>query len=398
MIFGKSSETLFYNTLSGQYFKIRPDSFLTNIINRLQDSENGYCIEISEEELKNESIDEFIRLLRGYFCGDIIDRESIAIKPFSLYPVCSVINGRERLSGESDISIGEKILDYLHVFTLQITGKCGLSCPLCSDLYRQISTCSVQPSELDIPTIENILIQLTGTSLKTVDIVGGNPLSYLEWQKLLDIFQIYPFSYNWYVDYRLMSGMDTHVRDIFSLESRLNLIIQDDFDIAVLKNVYEKWKDESINLYFHICSEIQYGKSLHFCEENKIDKYVFTPVYTTENKDFFEDFVFMDEESIVGNPVSKKTIFANMNVNKMNFGKMTVLSNGEVYANRNFAPLGNIKNDSLHELLVREMQRGDSWFRIRDQQPCIDCVYQWLCPSPSNYELVIGKANLCNIC
>ena len=35
--------------------------------------------------------------------------------------------------------------------------------------------------------------------------------------------------------------------------------------------------------------------------------------------------------------------------------------------------------------------------RVRDFTPCKDCIYQWLCPSPSNYEIVIGRSNLCYV-
>jgi pseudo-rSAM protein len=50
-----------------------------------------------------------------------------------------------------------------------------------------------------------------------------------------------------------------------------------------------------------------------------------------------------------------------------------------------------------HEIVHKEIDNGKSWFRIRNQAPCNDCVYQWLCPSPSDYEIAIGRQNLCHI-
>lgn len=38
-----------------------------------------------------------------------------------------------------------------------------------------------------------------------------------------------------------------------------------------------------------------------------------------------------------------------------------------------------------------------AYFLKRVQNPCNACIYQWLCPSPSNYELAIGKPNLCHV-
>jgi pseudo-rSAM protein len=83
-------------------------------------------------------------------------------------------------------------------------------------------------------------------------------------------------------------------------------------------------------------------------------------------------------------------------LNTNDFGKLTILPNGSVYSNVNMEPLGTIEN-TVYSLVYKEITKGQSWFRIRDQAPCYDCVYQWLCPSPSNYELVIGKPDLCHI-
>ena len=54
-------------------------------------------------------------------------------------------------------------------------------------------------------------------------------------------------------------------------------------------------------------------------------------------------------------------------------------------------------HDTVYSLIHKELTKGHSWFQIRDQAPCTDCVYQWLCPAPSNYETVIGKPNLCHV-
>ena len=397
MVFNKPQAAMFYNTISGQHFKIEPDTLLSDIINQLQDSKNGYCIDVSENDMENEKLIEFIRLLRDNFCGDIINQEFTGIKPYSLYPQYSVINGRERLLAGGAISIGEKVLDYLQYFTLQITGKCHLQCDSCPTLNRQIMTCSVLPLEMDISTIENTLIQLTGSPLKSINIIGGNPFSYSWWEELISVLKRFPFEYTWHIDYRLLSGSDSKIEDMFSMDSQLVVIFQGDFDKVLLKKEYDKWKVNRISFNFHISSEKQYEDTLSFCEDSLIENYTVSPVYNSLNEDFFKEFIYIDEESIVGNTLSKKTIFANMNINKVNFGKIIVLADGEVYTNMNYPSLGNINNDSIHELLVNEMRRGGSWFKIRDQKPCSDCLYQWLCPSPSNYEFVIGKSNLCHI-
>ena len=94
--------------------------------------------------------------------------------------------------------------------------------------------------------------------------------------------------------------------------------------------------------------------------------------------------------------LSKREIFIRQTLNIHNFGKLTVMPDDMVYANVNHEPLGSV-DDTIYSLVYKEFTEGKSWLHIRNQAPCMDCVYQWLCPSPSNYETVIGKPNLCNI-
>lgn len=59
--------------------------------------------------------------------------------------------------------------------------------------------------------------------------------------------------------------------------------------------------------------------------------------------------------------------------------------------------LGNIYTHSIYEIVCKEIEKGLSWFRIRNEAPCNECVYRWLCPSPSDYETAIGRPDLCHV-
>jgi pseudo-rSAM protein len=397
MLFPTKKAILVYNTISGDHFRINSKDFLLKIINELQDKKNGYCIEISESMRNSKEIADFIRLMRECFCGDIIDQEFTSMKPFSLHPSFSIINRRERIIENNSISIGEKILNYLHYMTLQITGKCSLQCDHCLSFFCQVMTCTSSSYELDPSVIENLLFQLSGSSLKSIDIIGGNPLQYSKWELLLDILKQNKFSYNWYIDYRFIINSYLKIKDILSFNSHINIIVKEDFNEIILEKICTIIDEEHISIYFLIASEDQYRKAILFSEKQLIKDYMLFPIYTFSNESFFKEFVYVDEESIVSSLISKKRIMSNMNINKMNFGKITILANGEAYSNMNYPTLGNIEEDSIYELLIHEIKEGESWFRIRDQKPCTDCIYQWLCPSPSNYEFVIGKPNLCHV-
>lgn len=68
------------------------------------------------------------------------------------------------------------------------------------------------------------------------------------------------------------------------------------------------------------------------------------------------------------------------------------------YNTLNNEEIDNMNNLSFKEMAFKEMMTNDNWRRLRKNiSICENCVYNFLCPDPSNYELVIGKNNLCNI-
>jgi hypothetical protein len=288
-------------------------------------------------------------------------------------------------------------MDYLHFLTLQITGNCDLKCESCSNIQLQTISCSSSENELECECIERIFAQISGCNLASISIVGGNIFGYKEWDKLMVLLHQYHYCYNLYTDYRHLCISEVNLQEIKSLNCIVKVIVNDEFEQNILKKALLMVSDIDFELIFHISSEEQMQSAGAFCEKYQVENYTLQPVYSNFNPGFFRDFIFMDEESLMGSPISKQTIFANMTLNTIDFGKLSILANGNVYANLNFPELGNIKKDSIRDMIMIELDKGESWFRIRDKKPCSDCIYQWLCPPPSNYEIAVGKLNLCHV-
>ena len=132
-------------------------------------------------------------------------------------------------------------------------------------------------------------------------------------------------------------------------------------------------------------------------EKFQIEKFRLNPVYTGNNIRFFEENVFLSKEDILSASMTIKDFFTHQAINIYDFGKIHILPTGDAYANLNHPALGNIDTDNIYEIVNKEVDEGQSWFRIRNQAPCNECVYQWLCPPPSNYEIAIGRPNLCHV-
>lgn len=120
------------------------------------------------------------------------------------------------------------------------------------------------------------------------------------------------------------------------------------------------------------------------------------PVYTGGNPDFFQQHIFTSKAELLSSGLSKQDIFTRMTLNINFFGKLTILPDGNIYSNLNDTPLGNLE-DSLYEIIFKELDQGKNWLHVRRKEPCDQCRFRWLCPPVSNYEYVLEQYNLCTV-
>lgn len=113
-------------------------------------------------------------------------------------------------------------------------------------------------------------------------------------------------------------------------------------------------------------------------DQFQIKKYIFKPIYTGGNIDFFKEYVFLTEDDILSTTMSIKDFFANQSINIYEFGKISILPNGDAFANLNHPVLGNIYTHSISEIVQKEVEEGISWFNIRNKIPCNTCIYMAL--------------------
>ena len=152
-----------------------------------------------------------------------------------------------------------------------------------------------------------------------------------------------------------------------------------------------------VEYVFDVSSDEDCLQAEQIIDRFQIEKYRLNPVYTGGNIRFFEDNVFLTKEDILSSSLSVKDFFVHQAMNTNDFGKINIMPTGDVYANVNHPALGNIYTNSIYEIVNKEMEEGASWFRIRNYAPCNECVYQWLCPPLSDYEIAIGRLNLCHV-
>lgn len=372
-----SNNILIYNFLSSQTIKIKRNIEINQIISSWSNPNNLYCAELTEKDLLNNNICELINNTRKIFCGDIIDITLIKKKPIFLKPELNLQKDITRLRLKSDREIGNNILGYLHQLTIYLNIKSiNLSFSSTKHLFHSIITSTINKITIcgnnvfDYPHIHELIDELDRMSvIKTFCVTSGN--------------------------------VPEDIKSLGFLKSeqfRLRIEVPVGFNVSKIEKLSGQLSKEKINheWEFSIVSEETYEQADAFIEKLQLENTEIKPVFTGDNLKFFEDNIYLSEEDLQSPGLSKREVFAHQALNTNDFGKLTVTPDGKVYANLNHEPLGTIEDD-IRELIYKEMDKGTSWRRIRDMKPCCNCVYQWLCPSPSNYELAIGKPNLCHV-
>jgi uncharacterized protein len=162
--------------------------------------------------------------------------------------------------------------------------------------------------------------------------------------------------------------------------------------LGIRKNKIEEFKQMYQNTYESFskasdCESLESEMFSAFPKTYSLIKYV----YNRSGNVFMKyNDLFMEHANMSFIPTATCTPFMK---------KMFITTNGKILQceriDHDFE-LGHIQDDRV-ELDFDYIAAGESWVRVRNQKPCVDCIYQWLCPSPSNYEIVIRKPNLCHI-
>jgi pseudo-rSAM protein len=359
---------LLYNTLD----RVTIESDKPEVIELLQESlqkENYGVILLPAKRLQNEIIYEFIIELRAKYMGDIIDVSLSKGKPIQLTPFFNFSDSDKfEIYKRQNFSSDRNILANLSEISIHVDNT--------TDIRKLISFLQSVPDRL------------------VFNIIGD--LAKLEnYKELLSFLNQCSSLKNIVCPYSSVIPLQPGFVNNFSY------IIRVDFSIHFLswKNSIEILQNQTlpVEYVFNVSSLSDCQKSEQLIEQFRIKRYHFKPVFTGDNMHFFKENVFLTKEDILSTHISIKNIFANQSINIFDFGKINIMPNGDVFSNVNHPSIGNICTSSIFDLVRKEIFEGKSWLRIRNQAPCNKCVYQWLCPSPSDHEIVIGRPNLCKV-
>ena len=382
-IWTKGKNGLIYNTITKVGRRFHNTNKLDKIVKKLLVMDHLYRILLDEEQLSDEHIGIFIKELVVTQSAILTeDRKDIEI-PVSLAPILKIQNNVHLYRHAEKKYKDESVISNCIRLVIHLNGS-----QYGNNDYAQQTIYPFKNTSNTIICLEEIkkFVCSAGTPYNLSEVIlVGNVWEYDAYQEMLEFF----------TGFSLPAFVYCTEKDYME---NLSCISNDKkVHYYVIKDEYESFQPVAdTNYQLIVTSEEEYEKAMDIIDNHPDIPCRIIPIYNGKNNQFFEENIYLTEEDVLDTHLTKREIFAHQSINTNHFGTLTITTDGNVYANLNEKPLGTIK-DSLYSVTFRELTEGNSWLRIRDQKPCCDCIYQWLCSSPSHYEDVIGKSNLCYI-
>ena len=109
----KSNDCLLYNTLTSKSLIYWDDPDIAGLVRRLSSSRNSRVIRLDASDLRMKKISTFVKNVREYFMGDVLDTAYSSAKPVQMVHRPKIQKDAERLKKEEGRSVGEGELRYL---------------------------------------------------------------------------------------------------------------------------------------------------------------------------------------------------------------------------------------------------------------------------------------------
>lgn len=389
---------LLYNTINGAKLLYESDNQrVFSLIKSLK--QNNYVIKVSAVQIKKKEIKKFVTKVKSNFFGDIIDSSSVKTKPFIFSPILSIQKDKNIMKHDK-VLLGHGAKAFINEITFYLNSNLNTTLSLYNNAYKQFPCLISDKSndELSYKLILSELEYLINGSLKTINICGGEILYYSNLTQLVDKLNELPQIKKYYLH---ISKLQKATKFINSLSNNSKvIIIIDSKSLLEEKEILLKGIINSDNLLFQVIVSNENDLEIIDKVEAKYPDIAskVLPYWSGKNIIFFRKNVFTNKTNLHNSKPSQVEIFQKMEINTLNFGKVTVLNNRKLYTNLNRLALGEFGKKNLAEMVQKELKSKNLWFLTREYvNPCRSCIYNILCPSISNYEIEANKYNMCTV-
>jgi len=401
----QGDEILFYHSESGNklYFN---DGLITKIIIRNREN-HLHVFPIESSELNQPNIQKFFQDIEYASMGSLepINRIPIQFAPSLKIQQHPAFDKKEK--NNKDNSHTDEYFAYvlnLKILSVYLNDSSTEKPLLAKNISHQVlsniydNTCT----EIEFKKLSEIIDKLLFLkTLYKLNLLGGNILSYSYLDELLDYLR--PYSSSSDICFYL------NLEDIKNNVHQLNKVLQ-------LENISTIFCLSATNVKNNINDILQYipeeKLEINCLVEKPTDidafdtvfsnqsiKHTLYPIYNGKNDDLFKENIFITQSDIDSTFLDMNQVFKNQTLNSFYFGHLIILPNGNVHTNLNTKKVGNLFQDTLAKIVYKSLHNKTSdWFLLRSKiAPCNQCIYNFLCPPPSNYEFVLNRNNLCHI-
>ncbi|MEI7489993.1 MAG: hypothetical protein WCK92_01245 [Bacteroidota bacterium] len=391
------NDVLIYNSLNGRILEYRDSPAVARFISEAEDPGGGFLAAMDTEP-GNPEIASLVADLRESFCGDLVSASG-KLRPSVIRPKPVIKNYPP--DKDSPSFSADDYLRNIYFFLNQDNNE------VCTD-YRFAANQFFCPvfnqqgySEMQFETVFNTCSRYTGVSGMEISLSGSDITAYSEIKNVISRIHklLLPVTFHLPLP---CSDPDVVSRLLRIPKSRTSLYISFPGGPKALKAIrrnpeYIK-KQHLVDLNFMIRSLDEYKAVTELLQEPGKEKVFLFPYFDGGNSGFFKENVFLSKDEILSLKPTQKQIYSRSLINEQLYGKIFILTGGEVCANMNTGPIGNINTHSMEELVRHEIAGGQCWEMTRMKvTPCSECLYRLFCPPVGNYELFMKKFNFCDV-
>lgn len=385
-IWTEGAEGLVYDSSSRTGFKFVNTDLVAEFSAQLNIPDNLYSIEIvSFESINDQDLRCFINHMVE--CGYATIRKDSEDLPLSYKPILKIQDDKNYYIWLNRQGADGEVIENLHNIIINVGSDNGHDLIACQTYFPTSSNKSFFRAD---DLVRFIKQAEHSHSLSEISIIGW-PLTKFETDIFDRIISLAPIMF-----YLLIDDIFDCSQDLIKINQFGNITILVTLNKCSIDQISSFIADNPLYKYSFIAESeddmIKYEQLL--LNFTQLHPQVI-PVYNGNNSQFIKSVVSITEEELLSNGPNKKDIFIHQSINLFDFGKLYILSDGEVRTNmansqKNFKILDNLK-----DIIYKEITEGSSWLRKRDDLSlCSKCVYKYLCPSPSNYERLLDQ-NLC---
>lgn len=377
----KGRDGLLYDAKQKRQLRFAATEPVSELCEALENPDNLYSV-IVDFATAEAGVRDFIDGIVSAGFGALSEPDAPVI---SLPPLLNIQRDVERLRRDKERGIGENVLSYLSTLRILVGGPC---CD--KPYYKQILYPICSDEVLTAERIVRFLDAACTPSLQRIDIVVSEssepavaPLAdALAAHKEKTVFHF------------LLAGPAENM-------TVPSMLVESGYSVRLICEASGRPIEKQmfgvtgIGWDFIVRSPQEYDVWNRIITDCNPADYTFRPVYD-DNPEFFDRNVFLDETDLRELRLSRREVFAHQAINTEAFGRLIVMPDGQVYSDVTAEALGTIE-DSIYDLIIRALEANYAWRKVRDSKRCRNCIYRWLCPSPSPYERAAGRETICTL-